>query len=63
MCSCPRSVAKRSEINLMGPRNLGVVFGPTLLWSRDPTKEFSDMAGKALSVEWLVEQAPAIFDA
>jgi hypothetical protein len=47
----------------MGPRNLGVVFGPTLLRSRDPQQEFSDMAGKALSVEWLVEQAPAIFDA
>jgi hypothetical protein len=35
----------------------------TLLRSQDPTKEFSDMAGKALSVEWLVEQATAIFDA
>jgi hypothetical protein len=56
-------VAAQSAVNLMGPRNLGVVFGPTLLRSRDPQQEFSDMAGKALSVEWLVEQAPAIFDA
>lgn len=55
------SVAEHSEVNLMGSRNLGVVFGPTLLRSHDASKEFSDMAGKALSVEWLVEQAPTIF--
>jgi len=29
--------------------------------SRDPAAEFSDMAGKAMSVEWLVENAPAVF--
>lgn len=29
--------------------------------SRDPAAEFSDMAGKALSVEWLVLKAPEIF--
>ncbi|KAA1471697.1 RhoGAP-domain-containing protein [Dentipellis sp. KUC8613] len=47
--------------NLMTARNLGVVFGPTLMRSRDPSAEFSDMAGKALSVEWLVENAPEVF--
>jgi Rho-type GTPase-activating protein 1/2 len=47
----------------MCPRKLGVVFGPTLLRLRDPTKEFSDTAGMALSVEWLVEHAPVIFEA
>ncbi|THH15660.1 hypothetical protein EW146_g4855 [Bondarzewia mesenterica] len=51
----------RSDVNLMTARNLGVVFGPTLMRSRDPGAEFSDMAGKALSVEWLVEHAPEIF--
>lgn len=34
----------------------------TLMRSRDPSAEFSDMAGKALSVEWLVENAPLIFN-
>jgi Rho-type GTPase-activating protein 1/2 len=29
--------------------------------SRDPTKEFSDMAGKALTIEWLVDHAETIF--
>ena len=34
----------------------------TLLRSRDPSAEFSDMAGKALSVEWLVENATLVFN-
>ncbi|KAF8134448.1 RhoGAP-domain-containing protein [Boletus edulis] len=54
-------VRDHSDMNLMTARNLGVVFGPTLMWSRDPASEFSDMAGKALMVEWLVENAPTIF--
>ena len=33
----------------------------TLMRSRNPAAEFTDMAGKALSVEWLVEHAPKIF--
>ncbi|KAL4249530.1 hypothetical protein ABKN59_007206 [Abortiporus biennis] len=55
-------VAEKSEVNLMHARNLGVVFGPTLMRSRDPNAEFSDMAGKALCVEWLVENAPSVFE-
>ncbi|KAF8840695.1 RhoGAP-domain-containing protein [Paxillus ammoniavirescens] len=54
-------VREHSDTNLMNARNLGVVFGPTLMWSRDPGSEFSDMAGKALMVEWLVENATSIF--
>ncbi|KAF8993695.1 hypothetical protein BDQ17DRAFT_125529 [Cyathus striatus] len=55
------NVRQRCEKNLMNARNLGVVFGPTLMRSRDPGAEFSDMAGKALFVEWLVENAPDVF--
>ncbi|KAI0329698.1 RhoGAP-domain-containing protein [Cubamyces sp. BRFM 1775] len=55
-------VCERSEHNLMHARNLGVVFGPTLMRSRDPGAEFSDMAGKALCIEWLVENAPRVFE-
>lgn len=54
-------VFERSDTNLMNARNLGVVFGPTLMRSPNPGAEFSDMAGKALSIEWLVENAPKIF--
>ncbi|TBU61671.1 RhoGAP-domain-containing protein [Dichomitus squalens] len=55
-------VCERSERNLMHARNLGVVFGPTLMRSPDPAAEFSDMAGKALCVEWLIENAQRVFD-
>ncbi|KAG9126326.1 hypothetical protein FRC07_003893 [Ceratobasidium sp. 392] len=50
-----------SEENLMTARNIGVVFGPTLMRSADPAREFGDMAGKALTIEWLVEFAPIVF--
>ncbi|CAG7850642.1 SubName: Full=Uncharacterized protein {ECO:0000313/EMBL:CCA68331.1} [Serendipita indica DSM 11827] len=50
-------VMEYSHINLMSARNLGVVFGPTLMRSADSSKEFADMAGKALCIEWLVENA------
>lgn len=33
----------------------------TLMRSRVPGAEFADMAGKALTIEWLVENAPTIF--
>jgi hypothetical protein len=55
-------IREQSEKNLMTSRNLGVVFGPTLMRSRDPAAEFSDMAGKALTVEWLIDNAPLIFN-
>jgi len=54
-------VSQHRDVNLMNPRNLGVVFGPTLMRSRDVGAEFGDMAGKAQTVEWLVEHAPTIF--
>ncbi|KAH9948675.1 hypothetical protein B0H21DRAFT_777741 [Amylocystis lapponica] len=55
-------ISQNSGKNLMHARNLGVVFGPTLMRSRDPNAEFTDMAGKALSVEWLVANAPVVFE-
>jgi Rho-type GTPase-activating protein 1/2 len=30
--------------------------------SRDPGAEFSDMAGKSLFIQWLIENAPEIFN-
>jgi Rho-type GTPase-activating protein 1/2 len=38
------------------------LFAATLMRSRDPGAEFSDMAGKALAVEWFVDNAPLIFN-
>ncbi|KAF6741870.1 signal transducer [Ephemerocybe angulata] len=54
-------VRLQCEKNRMTSRNLGVVFGPTLMRSRDPGAEFSDMAGKALFIEWLIDNAPEVF--
>ncbi|PPQ70696.1 hypothetical protein CVT24_000178 [Panaeolus cyanescens] len=59
-------IHERCDRNLMTARNLGVVFGrtvafSTLMKSADPGAEFNDMAGKALFVEWLVENAPIVF--
>lgn len=33
----------------------------TLMRSSDPAREFADMAGKALSIEWMVDNAPNVF--
>ncbi|KAF8622354.1 hypothetical protein AX15_007086 [Amanita polypyramis BW_CC] len=54
-------IHENSDKNRMNARNLGVVFGPTLMKSRHPGAEFSDMAGKSLSIEWLVENAVSVF--
>lgn len=54
-------VTSKSSSNLMTSQNLGVVFGPTLLRSKDPGREFGDMAGKALTVQWMVDHAPTVF--
>ncbi|KDQ15273.1 hypothetical protein BOTBODRAFT_31930 [Botryobasidium botryosum FD-172 SS1] len=54
-------VSQRSEENLMTARNLGVVFGPTLMRSSNSGQEFADMAGKALTIEWLIENSPDVF--
>ncbi|WRT70298.1 uncharacterized protein IL334_007296 [Kwoniella shivajii] len=54
-------VTSKSSVNLMTSQNLGVVFGPTLMRSADPNREFGDMAGKALSVQWMVDNAPQVF--
>ncbi|KAL7415276.1 hypothetical protein BDY24DRAFT_338178 [Mrakia frigida] len=55
-----RVMALQKE-NLMSARNLGVVFGPTLMRSADRSREFGDMAGKALAIDWLVEHAQEAF--
>ncbi|KAL5528670.1 RGA2 [Sanghuangporus sanghuang] len=50
-----------ADVNLMNARNLGVIFGPTLMRSADPSREFADMAGKSLAIEYLIENAPSVF--
>ncbi|OSX66081.1 hypothetical protein POSPLADRAFT_1131942 [Postia placenta MAD-698-R-SB12] len=55
-------VSLHADVNRMNARNLGVVFGPTLMRSRDFVNEFGDMAGSTLCMEWLIENAPSVFE-
>lgn len=54
-------VQQRSVDNRMNARNLGVVFGPTLMRSADPTQEFAHMGGKAMTIEFFIDHAPHLF--
>jgi len=54
-------VAQRSSVNKMTPANLGVVFGPTLLRSSDPTAEFKGLDLRARVLELLIQRAPVLF--
>ncbi|KAH9820716.1 hypothetical protein DFH28DRAFT_1079509 [Melampsora americana] len=50
-----------SESNKMTAQNLGVVFGPTLLRSPNPNRQFSDMPHTAKVIELMVDHAQTIF--
>lgn len=54
-------VQERSVDNRMNARNLGVVFGPTLMRSADPSQEFAHMGGKAMTIEFFIDHAPDLF--
>lgn len=55
-------VQEGSAENRMTARNLGVVFGPTLMRSNDPTQEFAHMGGKAMTIEYFIDHALELFD-
>ena len=56
-----RAVADRSEVNMMSPNNLGIVFGPTLLRSAAELAGEVDMSNRsAYTVEFLVTHWAAI---
>lgn len=61
LCLHLKRIGDRQAENRMTPRNLGVVFGPTLMRSRDPSREFADMGQKSITVEWLCEHAEVVF--
>ncbi|KPV73765.1 uncharacterized protein RHOBADRAFT_16869 [Rhodotorula graminis WP1] len=54
-------VKSLSAENKMTSANLGVVFGPTVLRSPIPAREWSDMGPKAKLVEILCDHAEALF--
>ncbi|MBW0466835.1 hypothetical protein O181_006550 [Austropuccinia psidii MF-1] len=54
-------IERLSEFNKMTPQNLGVVFGPTLLRSENPNRQFSDMPLTAKVVELTVLNTVHLF--
>ncbi|PWN34217.1 RhoGAP-domain-containing protein [Meira miltonrushii] len=54
-------VRLRADDNRMSSRNLGVVFGPTLMRSHDPAQEFAHMGGKAMTIEFMIDNSD-LFD-
>ncbi|KAK3391062.1 hypothetical protein B0H63DRAFT_131226 [Podospora didyma] len=54
-------VASREGENLMTPKNLAVVFAPTIMRDHSLEKEMTDMHAKNLAVQFLIENSHTIF--
>ncbi|KAK8119483.1 rho GTPase activator Rga [Apiospora kogelbergensis] len=54
-------VAKRERENLMSPKNLAVVFAPTIMRDRTIEREMTDMHAKNLAVQFIIENSHLIF--
>jgi len=54
-------VAGRERENLMSPKNLAVVFAPTIMRDNNIEKEMTDMHAKNLAVQFLIENSRTIF--
>ncbi|EGY13766.1 rho-type GTPase-activating protein [Verticillium dahliae VdLs.17] len=54
-------VAKREPENLMSPKNLAVVFAPTIMRDTSLEREMTDMHAKNLAVQFVIENSHTIF--
>lgn len=54
-------VASRERENLMSPKNLAVVFAPTIMRDHSLEKEMTDMHAKNIAVQFVVEHSHEIF--
>ncbi|KAI6785191.1 N-chimaerin-like protein [Emericellopsis cladophorae] len=54
-------VAQRQNENLMTPKNLAVVFAPTIMFDRSIEREMTDMHAKNLAVQFVLENSRTIF--
>ncbi|KAI9171019.1 N-chimaerin [Paramyrothecium foliicola] len=55
-------VAKRESENLMSPKNLAVVFAPTIMRDLSIEREMTDMHAKNLAIQFVIENSHRIFD-
>lgn len=56
-------IAADEETNKMNSRNLGIVFGPTVMRSRDPYIDFSNSAVHALLFRYIVDNTDEVMSA
>ncbi|KAH8173314.1 rhoGAP domain-containing protein [Sarocladium implicatum] len=54
-------VAQRERENLMSPKNLAVVFAPTIMRDLSIEREMTDMHAKNLAVQFVIENSQTIF--
>ncbi|PHH54582.1 N-chimaerin [Ceratocystis fimbriata CBS 114723] len=54
-------VAKREPENLMSPKNLAVVFAPTIMRDTSIEREMTDMHAKNIAVQFVIENSEIIF--
>ncbi|KAI2629354.1 rho GTPase activator Rga [Xylaria nigripes] len=54
-------VASRESENLMSPRNLAVVFAPTIMRDLNIEREMTDMHAKNTAVQFIIENSHSIF--
>lgn len=55
-------VAQRESENLMSPKNLAVVFAPTIMRDLSIEREMTDMHAKNIAVQFVIENTNRIFD-
>ncbi|KAK6065563.1 RhoGAP domain-containing protein [Seiridium cupressi] len=54
-------VAQRERENLMSPKNLAVVFAPTIMRDKTIEREMTDMHAKNTAVQFIIENSQTIF--
>jgi len=62
-CSCLLHVDYKANVDFpqMSPKNLAVVFAPTIMRDHSLEKEMTDMHAKNIAVQYLIENSHVIF--